>query len=74
MHTTLAAICGLQQKYSSSNTPEMQERGRLVKHRRQLEAIKPAKAPGQNSIGANTRSPKIEILIRNLISSFQVFE
>ena len=51
MHTTLAAICGLQQKYSSSNTPEMQERGRLVKHRRQLEAIKPAKAPGQDSIG-----------------------
>jgi hypothetical protein len=31
MHTTLASICELQKKYSSSNTPEMQERGRLVR-------------------------------------------
>jgi hypothetical protein len=31
MKQTLAQICALQPRYSSSNTPEMQERGRLVR-------------------------------------------
>ena len=31
MHTTLASICELQNHYSSSNSPEMQERGHLVR-------------------------------------------
>ena len=31
MKETLAKICELQPKYSSSNTPEMQERGLLIR-------------------------------------------
>jgi len=42
MHEALVRICELQSAYSSQNTPEMQERGDLLRHgvKHELKALR----------------------------------
>lgn len=78
MEATLGKICGLQPKYSSSNTLEMQERGHLVRSvlagelRSRLPAIQRAfdsvfddlAVEGSDGIGRKTEAPWVRIFSR----------
>jgi hypothetical protein len=80
MYSTLASICELQKQYSSSNTPEMQERGRLVRTvlaqeiRNRLSNIQKAfdsvfddlAVEGSDGIGRKTEAPWLRLFSKTM--------
>lgn len=78
MEKTLGKICGLQPKYSSTNTPEMQERGHLIRSvlvndlRSRLPVLEKAfdsvfddlAVEGSDGIGRKTEAPWVRIFSR----------
>ena len=80
MYLTLARICELQKQYSSSNTPEMQERGHLVRTvlaqeiRNRLPNIQKAfdsvfddlAVEGSDGIGRKTEAPWLRLFSKTM--------
>ncbi len=80
MEITLGKICRLQPKYSSTNTPEMQERGHLIRSvlagelRNRLPALQKAfdsvfddlAVEGSDGIGRKTEAPWVRVFSRAL--------
>jgi hypothetical protein len=80
MRDILAKICALQPRYSSSNTPEMQNRGRLVRNelaealRERLEKLRSAMDPifddlaveASDGIGRKTEAPWVRFFSRTM--------
>lgn len=80
MHEVLAKICDLQPKYSSTNTPEMQERGRLVRTdladelKSRLPALRSAfdsvfddlAVEASDGIGRKTEAPWVRVFSRTM--------
>ena len=78
MRETLIKICQLQPRYSSSNTPDMQERGRLINTelvgelRGRLSILQPAfdsvfddlAVGGSDGIGRKTEAPWVRLFSR----------
>ncbi|KPA87828.1 hypothetical protein PF66_05786 [Pseudomonas asplenii] len=78
MESTLGKVCALQPKYSSTNTPEMQERGHLIRSvlagelRTRLPALQKAfdsvfddlAVEGSDGIGRKTEAPWVRVFSR----------